>query len=73
MFRIPYSSQSPDIWLDRDGGISNLQISGQSQIKRNCHNSRISGDTDMKVELVIKLEKGNKKACQKSVNSLTFV
>ena len=35
-------------------------ISGQSLIKENCHNSRTSGDIDMKLGPVTKLEKRNK-------------
>ena len=32
-----------------DGGISDFSISGQSLAKGNCHNSRASYDTDMKL------------------------
>ena len=53
-------SKSPDIWQNSDGGISYFWISGQSFIKENYHNSRTSVDIDMKLELVTKLEKGNK-------------
>ena len=38
-FGIPYSPQSPDIAQILDGGIFDFQISGQSLIKGNCHNS----------------------------------
>ena len=40
--------------------ISNFQISGQSFVKRNCHNSRTSDNIDMKLEPVTKLDKKNK-------------
>ena len=54
------SSQSPDIGQNSDRGISNFQISGQSLIKENCHNSRTSDDVDMKLGPVTKLtEKQN--------------
>ena len=34
-------------------------------LKENCHNSRTSGDIDMKLEPVTKLDKGNKTASKK--------
>ena len=40
--------QSPDIGENSDWGISNLLISGQSVINKNCHNSGTSDDIDMK-------------------------
>ena len=55
-----FSSQSPDIGKNSDGGISNFQISGKSFIKENCHNSRASDDIDMKLGLVTKVGKKNK-------------
>ena len=36
---IRYSPQSPDIGQNSDGGISDFWISGQSLLKRICHNS----------------------------------
>ena len=54
------SAQSPDIGQNLHGGISDLQISGQSLIKENCHNSRTSDDIDMKLRPVTKLDKWNK-------------
>ena len=42
-----------------DRGNSNVRISGQSLLKRNCHNSRISNDIDMKLEPVTTLDKRN--------------
>ena len=59
-FSIPNLLQSPDIGRSSDGSISNFRISGQSLIKENCHNSRNSGDIDMKLEPVTKLYKRNK-------------
>ena len=40
-------------------------ISGQSLIKRNCHNSRTSDDIDMKLGPVTKLDKRNKTTSKK--------
>ena len=51
-----------------DGGISDIQISGQSLIKENCHNSRTSDDIDMKVGSVTKFDKRNKTASKNSDN-----
>ena len=48
-FGIPNSLRSLDTGQDSDGGISDFWISGQSLIKGNCHNSRISHDIDMKL------------------------
>ena len=60
--------------------ISDFRISGQSLIKGNCHNSRTSGDIDMKFEPATKLDKRNKTtsknltmtSCPKIVTSLLF-
>ena len=52
--------QSTDIGQNSDGGITNFQISGQSLIKENCHNSRASTDIDMKLGPVTKLDMENK-------------
>ena len=79
-FDISNSSQSPDIWWNSDGGISYFQISGQSFINKNCHNSRISHDNDIKLGPVTKLDTRNtttsKKltitSCQKFVMSLSY-
>ena len=48
-----------------DGSISDFQISGQSFIKENCHNSRTSDDTDMKLGSVTKFNKRNKATSKK--------
>ena len=40
--------------------LSNFWISGQSLIKRKCHNSRTSDHTDMELGPVTKLDKRNK-------------
>ena len=71
--------QSPDIKQNSDGVISDFRISGQSLVKRNCHNSRAS-DIDMKLGPVTKLDKRNKitskkltmTSCRKIVTSLPF-
>ena len=62
---IPNSSKSPDIRQNSDEGISDFQISGQSLIKRNCHNSRTSDDIDMKLGPVTKTSKKNNAAPKK--------
>ena len=58
-FGIPNQLQSPDIGQNSDGGISNFQISDQSLIKENCHNSRTSSDIEKKLGPVTKLGKKN--------------
>ena len=54
VFGIPYSTQSHDI-----GSTSDFRISGRSLIKRNCHNTRVSDDIDMKLGPVTKFDKRN--------------
>ena len=56
-FGVPDFPQSPDIGQNSDGGISNFQISGQSLLKENDHNSRTSDDIDIKLGQVTKLNK----------------
>ena len=57
--------QSSDIGQNSDRDISNFQISGQSFIKENCHNSKTSDDIDMKLGPVTKLDKRNKATSKK--------
>ena len=57
--------QSSDIGQNSDGGISDFQISSQSLIKRNCHNSWTNDDIDMKLGRVTKLDKTNKTTSKK--------
>ena len=64
-FGIPNLSQSPDIGQNSDGGISDFQISGQSLMKENCHNSRNSDDIYMKLGSVTKIDKRNKTTFKK--------
>ena len=64
-------SQSPDIRKNSDGGISDLQISGRSLIKENCHDSRISDDIDIKFGPVTKLDKRNKITLKKIDDDVT--
>ena len=78
-FGILYSSQFPDIGQNSDGGISDFRISGQSLIKRNCHNSWTSDDIDMKLGSITKPDKTKQRqknmtmtSCQKIVTSLSF-
>ena len=59
------SHQSPDIGQNSDERIFNFQISVQSLIKENCHNSRTSDAIDMKLGPVTKLDKGNKTTSKK--------
>ena len=69
-----------DIEQNLDGGIFNFHISGQSIIKRNCHNSRTNHDIDMTLGTITKLDKKNKTvvkkltmmSCRKIVTSLLF-
>ena len=65
-FGIHNLPQSPDIGQNPDGGISDFWISGQSLIKKFCHNSRTSDDIDMKFGPVTKLDKRNKTTSKKS-------
>ena len=58
-FGISNSLQSPDIGQNSDGGNSNFQISGQSFINQNCHNSRTIHDIDKKLGPVTKLDKSS--------------
>ena len=62
---ISYSPQSPDIRQNSDGGIFGFRISGQSLIKENCHNSRTSNDTVMKLGPITKLDKRNRTTTKK--------
>ena len=48
-----------------DGDISDFRISGQSLVKENWHNSRTSGDIDIKLGPVTKLHTGIKKTLKK--------
>ena len=48
-----------------DEVISDIWISGQSLIEKNCNNSKISDDIHMKLGLVIKLDNRNKTASKK--------
>ena len=57
--------QSPDIGKNSDRGIFDFPISGQSLIKENRYNPRISDDIDMKVGPVTKLDKRNKTTLKK--------
>ena len=73
-------SQSSGIGQNSGGGISDLQISGQSLIKENCHDSRASDDIDMKLGPVSNLARERKQRqkgltmtlCQQIVRSLLF-
>ena len=47
------------------GDISDFRISGQSLVKENWHNSRTSGDIDIKLGQVTKLHTGIKKTLKK--------
>ena len=58
---------SPDIGQNSDGCISDFRISGQSLIKKNCHNSRTSDHIGMKLGPVTKIDKRNKIISKKIV------
>ena len=64
-FSILNLPQSPDIWSNSDGGISDFPITGRSLIKENCHNSRTRDDIDLKLGPVTKLDKKNKTTWKK--------
>ena len=49
-FDIPNLPQSPDVEQNSEGDKSDFQISGQSLIKEDCHNSRTSNDNDMSLD-----------------------
>ena len=57
---MPNSPQSPDTWQNSDAWSSDLRIFGQFFINKNCHDSRISGNIDMKLRSATKLEKRKK-------------
>ena len=58
-FGIDNLPQSPGIKQNSNGGISDIWISGQSFIRENCYNSRISNDIDIKRGPVTKLDQRN--------------
>ena len=62
--------QSPDIGQNSDGVISDFQVSGESLIKQNFDKSRTSDDIDMKLGLVTKFDKRNKKPSKKIENNV---
>ena len=64
-FLIHNLPQSPDIGQNSDRGISNFQISGQSLIKENYHNSRTSDDSSIKLGPVTKFNKRKKTTLKK--------
>ena len=68
---VSISCASPDIGQNSDGGISDFRIPGQSLIKENCHNSRTSGDIDMKLGPVTKPDKRNTKMSKKKNSTMT--
>ena len=51
----------PRYWAKLRGTYFRSLDSGQSPINRNCHNSRTTGDIDLKLGPVTKLDKRNKK------------
>ena len=57
--------QSKDIGQNSDGGTSNFKISGQSLMKGNGHNSRISYCINIKPKPVTNLDKENKTTSKK--------
>ena len=59
-FGIPNLPQSSDFGKNSDGAIFDFQISGQSLLKENCHNSRSSDDIDIKLGPITKIDNKNK-------------
>ena len=53
-----------------DRVISHFQISDQSMMKENCHNSRTSNDIDMELGPVTKIDKRNTVILKKFDNDL---
>ena len=49
-FDIPNLPQSPDVGQNSEGDKSDFQISDQSLIKEDCHNSGTSNDIDMSLD-----------------------
>ena len=64
-FGIPNLNQSPDIGQNSDGDISDLWITGQSLIKKNCNSSSTRNYTDIKIGPVTKLDKRNTRTLKK--------
>ena len=77
---ITNNKQSSDIGKTQTGVFYDFRISVRSLIKENCHNSRTSDDTDMKLGPVTKPDKRNKTtsknltmtSCRETVMSLSF-
>ena len=69
-FGIPNSLQSLDIWQNSDESISHFRISGQSLIKKNCHNSRNRDDIGMKLGRELNLTRETKKRQKKLAMTL---
>ena len=57
--------QSSHIWQNSDKGIFDFNISAQSLLKQNCHNTRTSDDINMKLGPVTELDKKNKMKSKK--------
>ena len=72
-FGTPNLPQSSDITQNSDGGISVFQISCQSLIKVNYHNSRTSEDIEMKLGTVTKIDKRNKTTAKKIDDDVTVI
>ena len=58
-FSIPNSRLSLDTGQKSHKCVSDFRVSGQSFIKENGHNSRISHDIDMKLGPITKIDKRN--------------
>ena len=55
------------------GKTPDFQISGQSFIKKNCHNSRTSNNIDLKLGPVTKLDKRNMTTFDDDVMSINYL
>ena len=62
---VSLTSSSLQILGKTQTGYFRFRISGQSFIKENCHNSRVSADIDMKLGPVTKRDKRNKATSKK--------
>ena len=69
-FGIPNSPQSLDIGQNSDGCISDFRIPGQSLMKENCHNSRISDNIGRKLWPVTRLDKTKKKKKKNTIKNV---
>ena len=68
---MPNLPQSPGIRQNSDMGISDFLISGQSRMKKKCHNSTTRDHVELKLRPVTKLDKTNKTTSKKFDNVMS--